>query len=180
MDQAEEGARIGAELTDWLARLAFQDQTADEVTELLIDSVAAWATAQGWRVYRRAASVMRLPPPYAHRTSVVDLGCARPAGAPVVVEVDHSHRQRTIDKLLMEAEAGRIPIWVRWGERRLVPPPAPITTVVFRVSSRLSADRGERLYWRSSAHRPAPAHSGTTVGSVEQVDLFTAADATEP
>lgn len=173
VDHAEEGARIAADLTGWLARLAFTDQTTNEVTNLLIDSVAAWAMAQGWRVYRRAASVMPLPPPYAHRKSIVDLGCARPAGAPVVVEVDHSDRRRTIEKLRLEAEAGRIPIWVRWGERGLEPAPAPIATVAFHVSSRPGPGRVGRLHSRSSAtHRPAPMHSRTEIRAAEQVDLF--------
>ncbi|MEE6263271.1 hypothetical protein [Plantactinospora sonchi] len=174
MDGAEDGARIGAELTGWLARVTFTDQTTDEVTELLIDSVAAWAMAQGWRVYRRAASVMPLPPPYAHRHSIVDIGCAREAGHPVVVEVDHSDRRRTVDKLRLEAAAGRIPIWVRWGDRRFEPPPSPITMVPFQVSSRTGPGRTGRLHSRlSTPHRPAPAHTVSEGGPVEQVDLFT-------
>lgn len=173
MDEGGEGTRIGAGLGGWLARVTFTDQTTDEVTELLIDSVAAWAMAQGWRVYRRAASVMPLPPPYAHRHSIVDLGCARETGHPVVVEVDHSDRRRTLDKLRMEAAAGRIPIWVRWGERPLSPPPAPVTMVPVQVSSRSGPGRTGRLYSRILApHRPAPAHSVPEVGPVEQVDLF--------
>ncbi|MFY1692160.1 hypothetical protein [Plantactinospora sp. WMMB782] len=174
MDQAEEGARIGAALSGWLGRLTFTDQTDDEVTVLLIDSVAAWAKAQGWRVYRRAASVMPLPPPYEHRHSIVDVGCARPDGAPVVVEVDHSDRRRSVDKLRLEAAAGRIALWLRWGERRFDPPPAPITMVPFRVTSRPDAPQGSgRRYSRLPAtDRPPPAHLAGEVELGEQVDLF--------
>ncbi|MGI5150892.1 hypothetical protein ACQEVC_31795 [Plantactinospora sp. CA-294935] len=177
MDQAEEGARIGAALTGWLGRLTFTDQTSDEVTVLLIDSVAAWAMAQGWRVYRRAASVMPLPPPYEHRHSIVDVGCARPDGAPVVVEVDHSDRQRSVDKLRLEAAAGRIAIWLRWGDRRFEPPPAPIVMVPFRVTSRPDREGSGRRYSRLPAtDRPAPAHLAGDVELGEQVDLFPTPD----
>ncbi|GIG93396.1 hypothetical protein [Plantactinospora endophytica] len=182
MDQAEEGARIGAALTGWLGRLAFTDQTDDEVTVLLIDSVAAWAMAQGWRVYRRAASVMPLPPPYEHRHSIVDVGCARPGGTPpVVIEVDHSDRQRSVDKLRLEAEAGRIALWLRWGERRFEPPPAPITMVPFRVTSRPGTEGAGRRYSKlPSTDRPAPAHLTGNVELGEQADLFPNAEATGP
>ncbi|MBE1490582.1 hypothetical protein [Plantactinospora soyae] len=175
MDDAEEGTRIGAALDGWLDRLTFTDQTSDEVTALLIDSVAAWAMAQGWRVYRRAASVMPLPPPYTHKHSIVDIGCARTAGAPVVIEVDHSDRQRSIDKLLLEAAAGRIPVWLRWSDRRFEPPPAPVTMVTFRVTSRSGPDGTGRRYSKASAtDRPAPSHTlGQTAEPGEQVDLFT-------
>lgn len=175
MEDAEEGTRLGAALTGWLDRLTFTDQTDDEVTALLIDSAAAWAMAQGWRVYRRAASVMPLPPPYGHRHSIVDIGCARATGAPVVIEVDHSVRQRSIDKLGLEAAAGRIPIWLRWGDRRFEPPPAPITMVPFRVTARSGTDRTGRRYSRLPvSDRPPPSHSVRDAESVEQVDLFAA------
>src|SRR5262245_42588782 len=106
---------MDASLAAWLARLTFDNRTTDQVTALVIDAVVEWAGDQGWRVYRRAPSVVPLPPPYSRQHSVLDVACARPAGPPVVVEVDHSNRRRTVDKLLAEAEAGRIPIWVRWG-----------------------------------------------------------------
>ncbi|WP_422769640.1 hypothetical protein ACN28C_23225 [Plantactinospora sp. WMMC1484] len=173
MDQAEEGARIGAALAGWLGRLTFHDQTSDEVTALLIDTVVAWARAQGWRAYRRAASVMPLPPPYEHQHSIVDVGCARADGAPVVIEVDHSGRRRSVDKLRLESEAGRIAIWLRWGERRFEPPPAPIAMVPFRVTSRPDPGGAGRRYSRLPASdRPAPAHLPRDVDLGDQVDLF--------
>ena len=173
MDHAEDGARIAAALAGWLDRLTFADQTTDEVTALLIDSVADWAMAQSWRVYRRGASVMPLPPPYSHRHSVLDIACARAAGAPIVIEVDHSDRQRSVDKLLREAAAGRIPVWLRWGHRRFEPPPAPVTMVAFRVSSRTGPGATGRVHSRLPTDRPAPVHTVTDVEVGEQVALFT-------
>ena len=94
-----------------LTAVTFADRDTDTVTELLIEAAASWAAAQGWRVYRRAASVMHLPPPYETQHLFLDLACARPAGPPIAIEVDHTARRRTVDKLLEEAVAGRIPIW---------------------------------------------------------------------
>ena len=88
MDGGEDSARVAASLVGWIDHVTFADLGTDEVTALLIDAVVAWATAQGWRSYRRAPSVLPLPAPYQHRHSCVDVGCARPEGAPIVVEVD--------------------------------------------------------------------------------------------
>lgn len=168
-----EGERIAGSLTDWLDRLRFVDQTADEVTALLVESVAGWAADQGWRVYRRAPSVLPLPPPYAHRRSCLDVACARPTGAPIAIEIDRTDRQRSIDKLLAEAAAGRVAVWVRWGTRRFTPPPSPITMVTCEVIARQGGgERGRRFSRLPSANRPAPTHLSTAPRVDQQPDLF--------
>jgi hypothetical protein len=160
MDGADDGERVAASLADWIAGLTFVDRNADEVTALVVAAVVAWGRAQGWRVYRRAASVLRLPPPYAHQHSNVDVACARPAGAPIVVEVDRADRRRSIEKLLAEAAAGRIAIWVRWGGSRFAPPPAPIRMVTCLVTSRRGVVDKRRLHSRlPTSNRPAPTHT---------------------
>ncbi|HLL69734.1 MAG TPA: hypothetical protein VK453_29070 [Micromonosporaceae bacterium] len=173
MAHAGDGERVAAALVDRLAGLTFVDKTADEVTALLIDAAAAWAAEQGWRVYRRAASVLPLPPPYAHQRSTVDLACARPHGAPIVIEFDRTNRQRSIDKLLAEAAAGRVAIWVRWNSRRIEPAPPPIWLVPCEVIARSGAgDRG-RLFSRLPApDRPAPMHTVLEGAVDQQPDLF--------
>jgi hypothetical protein len=69
-----------------------------------------------------------------HRHSVVDVACARPSAPPVVVEVDRADRARTVEKLIAEAAAGRVPIWVRWGTGGFAAPPAEIHLVTFEVT----------------------------------------------
>jgi hypothetical protein len=160
MDAAEDGERVAASLAEWFERLTFADLTTDEVTARVIDSVVAWADGQGWRVYRRAASVMSLPPPYSQRYSVLDVACARPVGPPIVIEVDRAYRRRTVDKLLAEAERGRIPIWVRWGTRRSEAPLPPVRIVTCAVTSRRGLAGTVSLHSRFPVNdRPAPAHS---------------------
>ncbi|MFD0823027.1 hypothetical protein ACFQ0D_32950, partial [Micromonospora zhanjiangensis] len=136
MDLGQDGERVAASLAHRLDRLTFTDLVADEVTARLIAAVVDWAGAEGWRVYRRAASVLPLPPPLSGRQSVLDVACARPGRRPVVVEVDHTDRRRTVDKLLAEAGAGRIPIWLRWGVPGFTAPPAPIRMVTVEVTRR--------------------------------------------
>jgi hypothetical protein len=160
---------IGAALAEWLGRLTFVDRTVEEVTALLIDAVAEWAASQGWRTYRRAASVLPLPPPYSNQFSVLDLACARPAGPPVVVEVDHTHRRRTIDKLLAESAAGRAAVWIRWSTGRIQPAPAEIILAPFPVTARRGlAGEGLRYSRHLSTDRPPPVHSPDPVRVGEQ------------
>jgi hypothetical protein len=156
---------VVASLAGRLTALTFTDRNSDDVTRLLLDEIMTWGREQGWRVYRRAASVAKLPPPYEHQHSYVDVACARPEGRPVVIEVDHSDRRRTVEKLLEEAAAGRIAIWVRWGSRAIAAPPDPVRLVAVPVTS----NRG----LHSRRHDPpVPSHSDVALDDGEQPDLF--------
>ena len=167
MDVGAGGERVAASLTGWLARLEFADLGTDEVTARIIDAVQAWAAEQGWRSYRRAASVLPLPPPMTDRHSVLDVACARRDGPPVVVEVDHTDRRRTWEKLTAEAAAGRVALWVRWGPGRFAVPPAPIHLVTCEVSRHAGpAGAGRRHSRTSGPARPAPVHSARDVDPV--------------
>ncbi|MDG4831689.1 hypothetical protein O7627_20625 [Solwaraspora sp. WMMD1047] len=173
----EDGQRVTASLAEQLDRVTFTNLSADEVTALIIGSAVDWATGQGWRVYRRAASVLPLPPPLSGRHSVVDVACARPDGPPLVIEVDRTDRARTVEKLSAEAAAGRIAIWVRWGTGPFAAPPPPVHLVTCAVSRRPGPGGAGRRYSRTpaSGDRPAPAHStvagGSTVAAATAVEL---------
>ncbi|MDM4718248.1 hypothetical protein QTQ03_01110 [Micromonospora sp. WMMA1363] len=172
MAVGEDVERLAASLADRLGALSFSDLTTDQVTARLIDVVAGWAEKQGWRVYRRAPSVLPLPPPMSAQQSVLDVACARPGGPPIVVEVDHGTRRRTWRKLLAEAEAGRVPVWVRWGAGRFTAPPPPILMVTCEVTGRSDPTGRGRLHSRSPwAGKPPPAHSAVRVGDVVAVEL---------
>ena len=154
------------ELARRLAALTFTGLTQDEVTGRIIDEVAAWGLANRWRVYRRAPSVVRLLPPMDKQHSVVDVALARPAAPPIVVEVDHTDRRRTVEKLLAEAAAGRVAVWVRWGPGRIAEPPAPIHLIALPVT------RAQGRYSRRTGpDRPAPTHSGVAPGAAEVAEL---------
>jgi len=154
------------ELARRLAALTFTGLTQDEVTGRIIDEVAAWGLANRWRVYRRAPSVVPLPPPLDKQHSVVDVALARPAAPPIVVEVDHTDRRRTVEKLLAEAAAGRVAVWVRWGPGRIAEPPAPIHLIA------LSVTRAQGRYSRRTGpDRPAPTHSEVVPGAAEVAEL---------
>ncbi|MDO3700205.1 hypothetical protein Q3W71_00735 [Micromonospora sp. C28SCA-DRY-2] len=167
-----DGERLAASLGERLDAVTFTDLITDQVTARLIDVVVGWAAEQGWRVYRRAPSVLPLPPPMSAQRSVLDVACARPDGPPVVIEVDHGTRRRTWEKLLAEADAGRIPLWVRWGAGRFTAPPAPIRMVTCQVDGRPDpTDRG-RLHSRlPRVEKLPPAHSSTRVGETAAVEL---------
>lgn len=172
MDVAEDADRAAVSLAGWLDRLTFADLPTGDVTERIIEAVVAWARGQGWRVYRRARSVLPLPPPMSRQQSVLDVACARPDGPPVVVEIDHTDRRRTIDKLLAEAAAGRIPIWVRWGTGGFVAPPPPVRMVTCSVMRRTEPAGQGRLYSRNpTVVLPPPAHSTGDTGDAIVVPL---------
>jgi hypothetical protein len=157
-DADPDAESVAASLADRIAELTFLDRTADEVTEVLIDTVVGWAEGQNWRVYRRARSVVPLPPPMQSKFSTLDVACARPAGPPVVVEVDRTDRRRTLDKLRAEAAAGRIALWLRWGTGVIAPVAGPVGLVTCPVTAR-SGPGGRRFDRVVVTHRPPPEHS---------------------
>jgi hypothetical protein len=163
-----------ASLSARLSGLVFDDLDADDVTALVAGEITAWGEAAGWRVYRHARSVATLPPPMDKQHSWVDVACARADGPPVVIEIDHTDRRRTLDKLAAEADAGRVAVWVRFGTGPFgVRPPAPVLMVPFVVDAR--RDGGRRLF---STHRPepparaAPEHTEVDLDAAEQSGLF--------
>nr|WP_296069021.1 hypothetical protein [uncultured Actinoplanes sp.] len=163
MDTADDGTRTAQSLARSLQALTFADLTADQAQARVIDAVARWGESQGWRVYRRAPSVFPLPPPL-KGNSVLDVACARPDGQPIAVEVDRLDRQRTVDKLLAEAAAGRLAIWVRWGAGPFTAPPLPVHQVV-REAART------RGTWHTVTDLPPPEHSPAPIDASDPAQL---------
>jgi hypothetical protein len=159
----DDGTSTAQSLAGWLASLHFTDLPEDRAATRIIDSVAGWGEAHGWRIYRRAPSVFPLPPPLKGH-SVLDVACARPGAQPIVIEVDRLDRQRTVDKLLAEAAAGRLAIWVRWGAGPFRPPPLP----VHLVTREAARTRGA---WHTVADLAAPEHSAGTASVAEATEL---------
>jgi hypothetical protein len=164
MDTADDGTRTARSLSDWLAAVHFASLSNDQATTRIIDAITAWGESQGWRVYRRAPSVFPLPPPLRGH-SVLDVACARPDGPPIAIEVDRLDRPRTVDKLLAEAAAGRIAIWVRWGAGPFTAPPLPVHMVT-RPAARTAGA------WHTVADRPPPPHSAAPIEPATPEELF--------
>ncbi|MBB2944142.1 hypothetical protein FB565_003871 [Actinoplanes lutulentus] len=160
----DDGTGTAQSLADRLDQLTFAELTESQATARILDTVADWAGAQGWRVYRRAPSVFPLPAPL-RGNSVLDVACARPDGPPIAIEIDRSDRQRTVDKLLAEAAAGRVAIWVRWGAGPFPPPPLPVHLVTRETARRAGK-------WHTVADMPAPAHSEQLLsGNIAELPL---------
>jgi hypothetical protein len=107
-----------------------------------------------------------------HQRSVLDVACARPDGPPIAVEIDHTDRRRTVDKLVAEAAAGRLPIWVRWGPGPFAAPEPPVRLVTVEVARHSGPPGHGRLHTRARVvDRPPPAHSVDGAGHAESVAL---------
>src|SRR4051794_19704069 len=163
METADDGTRTAAALAAWLDPPTLPDPPPHRVTATIIDAIVDWGRAQQWRVYRRPPSVFPLPPPL-KGNSVLDVGCARPGAQAVAIEVDRLDRRRTVDKLLAEAAAGRLAIWVRWGAGPFTPPPLP----VHLVTREASRTRGT---WHTVAALPPPRHSAAPIDPSDPEEL---------
>jgi len=167
----DDADQVAGSLSRWIASVSFVDRVADDVTELLIEAVVWWAQEEGWRAYRKARSVVKLPPPMSNLHSFVDVGIARRDDRPIVVEVDRSDRKRTLEKLAAEAEQGRVALWLRWGTGAFATPPEPVKLIECHVEARKGAD-GRKVFSTPTRDKPAPRHSGVDLSRAEQSDLF--------
>lgn len=148
MDLALRSSRAAESLTRWLVPLTFTDWSAPRVTAALTRGVVDWGVAHGWRVRREVPSIAGLPGSHPDRPGYLDVVCERLGAPPIAVEIDRTDKQWSSRKLLCEADAGAVAVWVRWGSPRtwIVPHPVAlvdIPTTRRRVSGRLLYSRAE-------------------------------------
>ncbi len=118
-------------LRAWLNRQQFRDLSASEVTAFFTDSVAAWATNQGYVAHRE----VRLPTATReNRTGRLDLQLRHRSGKgrPISIEVDRGTKEWSLQKLVQASELGHLALWLRWS-RTPVALPIPPTVRLIRA-----------------------------------------------
>lgn len=118
-------------LRAWLNRQQFTDLSTPEVTAFFTDSVAAWATDQGYEVQRE----VDLPTATRQgRTGRLDLQLRHRSGKGrlISIEVDRGTKAWSLDKLVQAAELGHLALWLRWS-RTPVTLPIPPTVRLIRA-----------------------------------------------
>lgn len=149
MEIALRAQRAGASLARWLAPWTFVDWSAARVTSELTRAVVAWGAAHRWRVRREVPSLAGLPGDHPDRPGYLDVVCERLDGPPIAIEIDRTDKQWSARKLLIEADAGVVPVWVRWGEAGTWIVPPPVALVIVETTCRRDGSRGRRLYSRT-------------------------------
>ncbi|MFT2015086.1 hypothetical protein ACMA1D_04440 [Streptomyces sp. 796.1] len=118
-------------LRAWLNRQQFSDLATPEVTAFFTDSVADWATGQGYEVQRE----VELPAATRQgRTGRLDLQLRHRSGRGrlISVEVDRGTKAWSLEKLVQAAELGHLALWLRWS-RAPVALPIPPTVRLIRA-----------------------------------------------
>ncbi|MEU4472375.1 hypothetical protein [Micromonospora sp. NPDC023888] len=149
MDVKERSRRAVASLQGYLAPLEFTDWSAARVTSELTRQVLNWGAERGWRVRREVPSIAGLPGPHPDRPGYLDVVCQRLDGPPIAIEIDRTDKQWSSRKLRCEADAGAIPLWVRWNDAKTWIVPDPIGVVQVPTIRRRAA--GRLLYSRAAA-----------------------------
>jgi hypothetical protein len=118
-------------LRAWLNRQQFSDLSTPEVTAFFTDSVADWATDQGYDVQRE----VKLPTATRqNRTGRLDLQLRHRSGKGqlISIEVDRGTKEWSLEKLVQAAELGHLALWLRWS-RIPVTLPIPPTVRLIRA-----------------------------------------------
>jgi hypothetical protein len=148
VDLAERSARAAASLSKYLLPVAFTDWSAFRVTAELTQRVVSWGVDHGWRVRREVPSIAGLPGARPDRSGYLDVVCERLNAPPIVIEIDRTDKQWSSRKLLCEADAGAVAIWVRWNDANTWIVPAPVAVIRLPTTSRPDRGGGRRLYSR--------------------------------
>jgi hypothetical protein len=92
----------------------------------------------------------------------------------LAIEIDRGTKRQSLDKLIAEAEAGALAIWVRWSGWSSIPVPPSIGLVELRaVRTVMPGTRGFRYRRTPYLTWPAPPqHSGQPVKMTYQPRLF--------
>ncbi|MFI7079648.1 hypothetical protein ACIBO1_20320 [Micromonospora sp. NPDC049903] len=152
MDVVERSRRATASLRRYLAPLEFTDWSAVRVTAELTRQVVNWGVKHGWRVRREVPSIAGLPGAHPDRPGYLDVVCQRLDGPPIAIEIDRTDKQWSSRKLLCEADAAAIPLWVHWNDAKTWIVPDPIGVVRVPTTSRRVA--GRLLYSRAADEHP--------------------------
>ncbi|OJF13090.1 hypothetical protein EDD30_2314 [Couchioplanes caeruleus] len=152
MDVAVRAQRAAESLAKYVLPLSFTDWSAVRVTAELTRRVVEWGVDHGWRVRREVPSIAGLPGAHPDRPGYLDVVCERLDGPPIAVEIDRTDKQWSARKLLCEADAGAVAVWVRWADAKtwIVPP----SIGVVRVPTTVSRIGGRRLYSRAASQYP--------------------------
>lgn len=65
----------------------------------------------------------------------LDLLCTGWFVRSIAIEIDRSNKTWSLDKLVAEADAGRITLWVRWAGESVIEVPAAVGLVDIRASA---------------------------------------------
>ncbi|WIM99954.1 hypothetical protein ACTOB_003624 [Actinoplanes oblitus] len=100
------------------------------MTALLTEHVVGWASDQGWRPEREVRGRIVRQTINGPRQARLDVVCERPGGLPpVAIEIDRTGKVWSLQKLIAEADAGAVALWVRWRGRTQIAVPAEIGLV---------------------------------------------------
>ncbi|WP_127937466.1 hypothetical protein [Nonomuraea polychroma] len=169
MEIALRAQRAGQSLSRWLAPLAFTDWSAARVTSELTRAIVAWGVNHRWRVRCEVPSLAGLPGAHPDRPGYLDVVCERLDGPPIAIEIDQQDKPWSLRKLLAEAGAGVVPVWVRWGEPGTRPVPAPVALVEIVTPYRLAGPTGRRLYSKMAVALQPPPAPENAVAAVQEV-----------
>lgn len=133
--RANEAERLRQSLAGWLALVDASGLTSKQTTKLLTDSISEWAMRRRWRVELEAPALVERMSVNGPMRGRLDLLCTRRwRRAAVAIEIDRAHKRWSLDKLVAEADAGNIALWVRWRGASVIDAPPNVGLVDIRAT----------------------------------------------
>lgn len=121
-------------LAAWLSTISLAGRSSQQATRLITEAIAEWARRQGWEVEFEVPALITRPVRGGREfRGRLDIVCDRGEDLPLIaIEVDRGNKRWSLQKLVAEAEAGNLAIWVRWKGRHLIDVPEQVGLVDIR------------------------------------------------
>jgi hypothetical protein len=91
---------------------------AAQLIAVMTDALKMWCYNHGWRSWRE----LQVPLDDGRDTGRLDLVIVHPGKPDVVIELDSKSVPRSVAKLELARDRGAIPVWLRWGQGRVIAP----------------------------------------------------------
>ncbi|UGT58866.1 hypothetical protein [Nocardia asteroides] len=134
--RGEETEKWTRSLADWLAPVRATGLTSSQTTALITAHTLEWARSKRWKPATEVPALIERSSAngrtYRGRLDVVcERSWWRP---PIAIEIDRANKRWSLDKLIAEADAGHVALWVRWHGDTVIEVPPRVGLVDIRDS----------------------------------------------
>ncbi len=109
--------------------------TSTQTTKTITEYTLAWAHRRRWKVATEVPALVQRIINDRVYNGRLDVVCERSWWRPpVAIEIDRANTRWSLDKLIAEADAGHIALWVRWRGDTVIDVPPNVGLVDIRAS----------------------------------------------
>ncbi|MGW5441414.1 hypothetical protein [Nocardia asteroides] len=126
---------LAQSLRHWLTPVRASGLTSTQTTKLITAHTLEWAHSKRWQTSTEVPALIERTINGRVYSGRVDVVCERSWWRPpIAIEIDRANKSWSVDKLVAEAEAGHVALWVRWRGETVIDLPPTVGLVDIRAT----------------------------------------------